>query len=147
MSLYDLYLDVILDHNKAPRNFGVLEPCSHSAAGNNPLCGDALVIYLSMADGRVEDLRFDGSGCAISVSSASIMSETVKGRTRAEIDQLFEGFHGMVTGQTASVGEETAEKLEVFAGVSEFPARVKCASLAWHTLQAALAGSGDVTTE
>jgi nitrogen fixation NifU-like protein len=147
MSLYDLYLDVILDHNKTPRNFGALTPCDHSAVGNNPLCGDALVVYLAMDGERVVDLRFDGSGCAISVSSASIMTETVKGRTREEIGQLFDGFHAMVTGEADTSGHEIAEKLQVFAGVSEFPARVKCASLAWHTLQAALAGHADVTTE
>ena len=135
-SLRDLYQEVILDHNKKPRNFGSLEDPSHAADGHNPLCGDRLHITLVVDGDRVEDVRFEGSGCAISTASASLMTEAIKGHTVEEAERLFHGFHELLTG-----------KLAVFAGVREFPVRVKCATLAWHTLNAALAGDEDATTE
>ena len=148
-SLRDLYQEVILDHNKKPRNFGSLEDPSHAADGHNPLCGDRLHITLVVDGDRVEDVRFEGSGCAISTASASLMTEAIKGHTVEEAERLFHGFHELLTGDPAQVAEASAElgKLAVFAGVREFPVRVKCATLAWHTLNAALAGDEDATTE
>jgi nitrogen fixation NifU-like protein len=144
--LRDLYQEVILDHYKRPRNFGVLPDADRAAEGNNPLCGDHLSLSLKLDGDRIGDVRFEGSGCAISKASASMMTAAVKGRTRAEVDDLFDRFHKMVTGdasQAAGLG-----KLAALSGVSEFPVRVKCASLAWHTLQAALKGRKDpVSTE
>ena len=139
--LRDLYQEVILDHNKRPRNFGSLEHPSHCADGHNPLCGDRLHVALEVDGEIVKDVRFEGTGCAISTASASLMTEAVKGRTREEAERLFEGFHELLTGDPAEVAEQTADlgKLAVFAGVREFPVRVKCATLSWHTLKAALA--------
>jgi nitrogen fixation NifU-like protein len=143
--LGDLYQEIILDHYKKPRNAGRLEQPTCSAAGDNPLCGDKISVTVKTSGDRLEDIRWKGAGCAISTASASLMSEAVKGRTRAEIESLFTRFHDMVTGKGSSDG---LEKLEVFAGVSEFPVRVKCASLAWHTLKAALEGKTDtISTE
>ena len=136
MSLRDLYQEIIVDHGKQPRNFGKLENANHAQAGHNPLCGDKLMLYIAERDGIVEDARFEGAGCAISVASASLMTEAVKGKKVSDIEELFGHFHHLVTEgkePTADVG-----KLAVFAGVAEFPMRVKCATLAWHTLQAAL---------
>jgi nitrogen fixation NifU-like protein len=136
----DLYQEVILDHNRSPRNFGRLDSADHTARGDNPLCGDKLELYLVMDGDRVTEVRFEGTGCAISTASASLMTEAVKGKTLAEIDSLFEGFHELLTGDpsvAAEAGEELG-KLAVFEGVREYPVRVKCATLAWHTLQAAL---------
>lgn len=146
MSLRDLYQEIIIDHGKEPRNFGKLTNANHCKAGNNPLCGDKLVLYIMLQDGVVTDLRFEGSGCAISVASASLMIEAVKGRSIAEIEKLFDHFHRLVTeGKEADVD---MGKLAVFSGVAEFPIRVKCATLAWHTLKAALANNPDpVSTE
>jgi nitrogen fixation NifU-like protein len=138
--LRDLYQSVILDHNKSPRNFGELEDASSQADGHNPLCGDQLTVYLLLNDeDRVVDVRFRGMGCAISTASASLMTEFVKGKTKDEIMQTFEHFHDLVTGGTES-GDDAPElgKLTIFSGVREYPARVKCATLSWHTLQAAL---------
>ena len=148
-SLRDLYQEVILDHNKQPRNFGSLDEPSHAADGHNPLCGDRLHITLVVDGDTVEEVRFEGSGCAISTASASLMTEAVKGRSVEEVERLFEGFHELLTGDPAQVAEASAElgKLAVFAGVREFPVRVKCATLAWHTLNAALAGDDGATTE
>jgi nitrogen fixation NifU-like protein len=148
-SLRDLYQEVILDHNKKPRNFGSLAEPSHAADGHNPLCGDRLHISLIVDGDTVQDVRFEGSGCAISTASASLMTEAIKGRTLEEVEHLFEGFHELLTGDPTQVAEVSAElgKLAVFAGVREFPVRVKCATLAWHTLNAALAGDEDATTE
>jgi nitrogen fixation NifU-like protein len=144
--LRDLYQEVILDHYKNPRNFGALPGADRSAEGNNPLCGDHLTLAIKMAGDRIGDLRFEGSGCAISKASASMMTAAVKGRTQREVDDLFERFHRMVTGdagQAAGLG-----KLAALSGVAEFPVRVKCASLAWHTLKAALRGvRAPVSTE
>jgi nitrogen fixation NifU-like protein len=143
--LGDLYQEMILEHYKSPRNFGVLEDATRAAHGDNPLCGDQIAVTLRMKGDVVEDVRFKGSGCAISTASASLMTEAVKGKTKAQVEGLFERFHDMVTGAGSGEG---LEKLEVFSGVSEFPVRVKCASLAWHTIKAALEGSKDtVSTE
>ncbi|HSA60391.1 MAG TPA: SUF system NifU family Fe-S cluster assembly protein [bacterium] len=146
--LSQLYQDVILDHNKQPRNFHVLQDADHHAEGFNPLCGDRCTVYLKMDGGKIADVSFVGSGCAISKASSSIMTTAVKGKTEAEIDGLFDRFHLMVTGKLKPGEADGLGKLQVFSGVSEFPARVKCASLAWHTLKAALEGRGEpVTTE
>ena len=141
MSLRELYQEMIVDHGKAPRNFGRLEQASHCQAGHNPLCGDKLTIYIMERDGIVEDVRFEGTGCAISVASASLMTESIKGKSIAEIEKLFDHFHHLVT-----EGKEPSDnigKLAVFSGVAEFPVRVKCATLAWHTLKAALHHQSD----
>ena len=143
--LGDLYQEIILDHYKKPRNAGVIEQPTCSAAGDNPLCGDKIAMTVKLKGDTVEDLRWRGAGCAISTASASLMSEAIKGKSKAEFAALFEKFHAMVTGKGPSDG---LDKLEVFSGVSEFPVRVKCASLAWHTLKAALEGQKDpVSTE
>ena len=141
--LRELYQTLILDHNKNPRNFGALESPSHSADGDNPLCGDVIHVTLRVEDDVVRDLRFDGSGCAISTASASLMTQAVKNRPVSEALKLFDGFHDMVTPDVPADGAELG-KLAVFAGVREFPVRVKCATLPWHTLKNALKGSNDV---
>ncbi len=147
--LRDLYQEVILDHTKRPRNFGMLEHATHRAQGHNPLCGDQLAIFVELADGRLRDLRFAGKGCAISTASASLLTEALKGKTTEEAHALFAAFHQVVTTPSDEPIDVSAiGKLAVLAGVREFPMRVKCASLAWHTLEAALAGRADpVTTE
>lgn len=137
MELKELYRDVILDHNRSPRNFGRLEPADAQAAGHNPLCGDKLTLTLRMQGDRVLDLRFEGQGCAISTASASLMTEAVKGRSREEIARLFGEVHTLLTAPSGEFAPELG-KLLALAGVAEFPARVKCASLCWHTLNAAL---------
>ncbi|UFP93457.1 Fe-S cluster assembly sulfur transfer protein SufU [Gloeobacter morelensis] len=144
--LRDLYQEVILDHYKRPRNFGLLEAANREAEGHNPLCGDQVTIYLQVEDGIVKDIRFQGAGCAISTASASLMTDALKGKSVQEVDALFERFHRLVTDSSAEAGPELG-KLAILAGVREYPVRVKCATLAWHTLQAALRGSGTVTTE
>jgi len=144
--LRDLYQDVILEHSKRPRNFRTLDGAAHKAEGYNPLCGDKVTVYVTVEDGVVKDVAFQGSGCAISTASASVMTETLKGKPRAEVERLFRTFHGLVTGAHTPASE--LGKLAVFAGVREFPTRVKCATLAWHTLHAALEDRGKpVTTE
>jgi nitrogen fixation NifU-like protein len=147
--LRDLYQEVILDHNRRPRNFGVLEHANRTAEGYNPLCGDRLTVYLDVEGDVIRGVSFEGSGCAISKASASMMTDAVKGQTVAEVQRLFEAFHTMVTSSTDVAAPVVhLGKLAVFAGVREFPARVKCASLAWHTLQAALREAGaKVTTD
>ncbi len=152
--LRDLYQEVILDHGKSPRNFRPLENPSCLAHGNNPLCGDMLVVYLNLdSDGRIEDVSFQGEGCAISVASASMMTEILKGKTRDEANHLFEAFHDMCTkddfdlSELAGCDEDDVERLVMLSGVKEFPVRVKCATLAWHTMQAAVSGDKDVSTE
>jgi nitrogen fixation NifU-like protein len=137
MDLKELYREVILDHNKSPRCFGRLEPADGAADGHNPLCGDRLHVTLRLEGDRVADLRFDGKGCAISVASASLMCEAVRGKRRDEIAHLFSEIHDVLTHHDAPVPEDLG-KLVALAGVREFPVRVKCASLAWHTLNAAL---------
>jgi len=146
--LSDLYQETILEHNKNPRNFREIEDADKEAVGNNPLCGDALRVFVKMDGDTVSDIAFKGSGCAISKASASMMTQTVKGKTRDEAETLFEEFHRMVTGKLDVEAEQNRlGKLKIFAGVLEFPARVKCASLSWHTLNAALKGEGEVSTE
>ena len=143
--LRDLYQSVILDHNKAPRNFGRLDEASRSADGHNPLCGDKLTVYLEMDDDLVRDVAFQGEGCAISRASASLMTEAVKGKSLAEVDEAFDRFHELVTSNAdEEFSREGLGKLAVFSGVREYPMRVKCASLAWHTLKAALEDSDEV---
>ena len=136
MDLKELYRDVILDHNRQPRNFGRIESADRSAQGHNPLCGDELSLFLRMNGTRVEDIRFEARGCAISTASASLMTEAVKGKSRTEALALFERIHSLLTDDDAPSDE--LGKLAALSGVREFPARVKCASLCWHTLNAAL---------
>jgi len=142
--LQELYQEVILDHNRRPRNFGPMDDATQSADGHNPLCGDRLTLYLKLDGDRVADVKFEGSGCAISKASTSLMTDEIKGKTLAEVDALFDRVHTMLT---TPVGEEVDDsavgKLAVLSGVREFPVRVKCASLAWHTLKSALAGGSD----
>ncbi|QYO66085.1 Fe-S cluster assembly sulfur transfer protein SufU [Leptolyngbya sp. 7M] len=146
--LNELYQETILEHNKNPRNFREIEDADKLADGNNPLCGDALRVYVKMDGDRVADVAFKGSGCAISKASASMMTQSVRGKTIKEAEQLFEEFHRMVTGGLDVGSQENhLGKLRIFAGVLEFPARVKCASLSWHTLNAALHGEGEISTE
>jgi nitrogen fixation protein NifU and related proteins len=147
MDLKDLYRDVILDHNKRPRNFGRLDPADAHADGHNPLCGDRLSVFVKLNGDRIEDLRFEGKGCAISTASASLMTEAVKGKDKAAVSQLFEKVHTLLTQQDA-VATPDLGKLAALSGVREFPSRVKCASLCWHTLNAALERSdSSVSTE
>jgi len=136
--LRELYQEVILDHNKQPRNFRKLENANREAEGHNPLCGDEVTVYLDVEDGVIKDISFQGKGCAISKASASMMTAALKGKTVAEAEAIFGQFHAMVMGEDEDVDAENLGKLAVFSGVREFPARVKCASLAWHTLHAAL---------
>jgi nitrogen fixation protein NifU and related proteins len=137
--LRDLYQETILEHSKRPRNFRMLEAANRTAEGFNPLCGDHFTIYVDVEEGRIRDISFQGSGCAISKASASMMTQAVKGKRTEEAEQLFEKFHHVVTGKN-SVDSNDLGKLAAFAGVSEFPIRVKCATLAWHALHAALQG-------
>ena len=148
--LRELYQEVILDHSKRPRNFGELPGANRSAEGYNPLCGDRETVFVRLEDDVLEDVGFRGTGCAISTASASMMTDAVKGRTRAEAEALFERFHRLITGQDGEKERSAPElgKLAVFSGVREFPVRVKCATLPWHTLKAALGGVGrTVSTE
>jgi nitrogen fixation NifU-like protein len=142
--LRDLYQEVILDHSKRPRNFRALPLAGHKAEGYNPLCGDRETVYLELDGDVLKDVAFQGAGCAISTASASMMTESVKGKTRAEADAIFERFHGLITGKPGGKSGPELGKLEVFSGVREYPVRVKCATLPWHTLKAALQG-GDTT--
>jgi nitrogen fixation protein NifU and related proteins len=146
MDLNDLYRDVILDHNRTPRNFGRLDPSDAQAEGHNPLCGDRLSIFVRLDGDRIEDLRFEGKGCAISKASASLMTEAVKGKSRAAVGELFARVHSLLTSDDARPPQDLG-KLAALAGVREYPVRVKCATLCWHTLNAALAGGATVTTE
>ncbi len=152
--LRELYQEVILDHGKHPRNFGQLPQPDRVAEGFNPFCGDKLTLYIALGeDGRIADAAFDGKGCAISVASASLMTEILKGKTQDEAEALFESFHKMCTDddfdllEASEVDEEAFERLAVLSGVRQFPVRVKCATLAWHTLHAALTGDQRATTE
>lgn len=153
----DLYQELILDHGRKPRNFRKLDGASRHADGHNPLCGDRVTVYVVIRDGKIVDASFQGAGCAISQASSSIMTEAIRGKTLEEVESLFGRFHDLVTGKASSdpepededaEGSEGLGKLRAFAGVAEFPMRVKCATLAWHTLRAALAGGGaPVSTE
>ena len=146
--LSDLYQEVILEHNKNPRNFREMADADKYADGKNPLCGDALRVYVAMEGDTITDVAFKGSGCAISKASASMMTQSVKGKTKEEAEHIFEEFHQMVTGELdIETDENDLGKLKIFSGVLEFPARVKCASLSWHTLHAALKGEEAVSTE
>lgn len=146
--LSDLYKETILDHNRRPRHYGPLPSANRRAEGANPLCGDRFSIALQMVDDRIEAIRFEGSGCAISKASASLMADAVSGRTAQEALALFDRFHAVITGPMDREGEDDGlGKLEALVGVREFPIRVKCATLAWHTLKAALAGSDRASSE
>ena len=146
--LSELYQQVILDHNKKPRNFRRLETANHTAEGFNPLCGDQLTVYLNLEDDTVKEVGFEGSGCAISKAAASMMTQAVKGKSKAEAESLFQEFHSMVTGELNEEMEENSlGNLKIFAGVREFPVRVKCATLPWHTLHAALNKEEQISTE
>ena len=146
--LSELYQQVILDHNKKPRNFHKLENANRTAEGYNPLCGDQLNVYLELENEQIKDIGFEGSGCAISKASASMMTQSVKGKSKPEAEQLFDEFHRMATGELDEENDPNhLGKLKIFAGVREFPARVKCATLSWHTLHAALEGQEKVSTE
>ena len=146
--LRELYQEVILDHNKRPRNHGALDHATNDAEGFNPLCGDKVHVYLMVNGDTVEDIRFEGAGCAISTASASLMTEAIKGKSIGEAHELFGRFHDMVAGENGHVEwPEEMESLEALAGVKEFPVRVKCATLAWHTMEAALKGERRTSTE
>jgi nitrogen fixation NifU-like protein len=143
----DLYQELILDHGRRPRNHRALDGATTRADGHNPLCGDKATVFVAVKDGRIADVTFLGNGCAISQASTSLMTEAVKGKTLAEVEALFGRFHDLVTGEAPfDADDETLGKLAAFAGVSEFPMRVKCATLAWHTLRAALSGGGATAT-
>jgi len=145
--LRDLYQELILDHGRRPRNFHTMPEASQRAEGFNPLCGDKLTLYLKVDGDRISDVSFEGSGCAISTASASILTETLKGKTLAEAEVLFERFHDLVTGKPHADDKGLPlGKLAAFSGVSDYPARVKCATLAWHTLKSALSGAGQVVS-
>jgi nitrogen fixation protein NifU and related proteins len=146
--LSELYQQVILDHNKKPRNFHKMESANRTAEGFNPLCGDQLHIYLQVEGDQVKDISFEGSGCAIFKASASMMTQALKGKTKAETEQLFQEFHQLLTGEMdEEVEGSNLGKLKIFSGVREYPVRVKCATLSWHTMLAALKGEGKATTE
>lgn len=144
----DLYQQVILDHNRKPRNFHEMDGATHTCEGYNPLCGDRLTVYLKLDPaGIIDDVSFTGSGCAISKSSASMMTSNLKGKTEAQAREMFGSFRKMVTGEAESSDEERLGKLSIFSGVREYPSRVKCATLAWHTMASALDGSGSTTSD
>jgi nitrogen fixation NifU-like protein len=147
MDLKDLYRDVIVDHNRHPRNFGKLEPADTCAEGHNPLCGDQLSMYVALDGERLREVKFEGKGCAISMASASLLTEAVRGKSRNEVRQLFDAVHALLTRHDVQP-DPNLGKLAALSGVREFPARVKCASLCWHTLNAALERHGEsVSTE
>lgn len=148
MDLRQLYQEVIVDHNRRPRNFGKLDDADCVAEGNNPLCGDRLHVYLKVdEDGRIEDVHFDGEGCAISVASASLMTDYLKGKRPDEAEEVFQRFKAMVTAGRDEPPDTSLGKLAALAGVREFPSRIKCATLCWHTLQAAIQGEREASTE
>lgn len=147
--LRDLYQEMLLDHHKRPRNFGKLQGGNRRADGYNPLCGDRVTVYLLLEDGAIKDIAFEGSGCAICTASSSVMTEILKGKTEEDAEKIFGRFHDLVTSEPdAAFDAEDLGKLAIFAGVREFPMRVKCATLAWHTMRSALQGADEtVTTE
>lgn len=148
LELRELYQELIVDHGRRPRNFGPLPDANRHAEGFNPLCGDQIRLHLKLRDGVIEDARFEGVGCAISTASASLMTEALKGRSEADAMALFDGFHALLTGAPAATDAVPLGKLAVLGGVTAFPTRVKCATLAWHVLQAALKGDTQpVSTE
>lgn len=148
-AMRELYQDTILQHNKSPRNFRVIPDATHQLEGFNPLCGDRLTLYVKLEADRVADIAFQGHGCAISTSSASMMTEAIKGKTKAEAERMFQAFHHLILRDGPAPKKEEIGKLAVFSGVGEFPARVKCATLCWHTLKSELDGkvAGKVSTE
>jgi nitrogen fixation NifU-like protein len=147
-SLRELYQDVILDHSRHPRHFGPLADATHVGEGHNPLCGDRVKIYLLLdADNRITDIKFEGKGCAISQASASLMTDMIIGRTVEEAENLMGGFLHLVKGEDTELTGDDRDRLEVMAGVSAFPMRVKCATLAWHTMKSALEGGGSAKSE
>jgi nitrogen fixation NifU-like protein len=146
--LDELYQEVILDHNKSPRNFHAMAGANRKAQGYNPLCGDQVTVYVKLQEGTIEDISFQGSGCAISKASASLMTSELKGKTEAQAQELFENVHKMLTGECdSSDSTDRVGKLAILSGVCKFPARVKCASLAWHTVNSALRGEEMASTE
>jgi nitrogen fixation protein NifU and related proteins len=146
--LRELYQELILDHNKRPRNFGVPAGSTNQAEGHNPLCGDQVTVYLDLEDGKVADVKFMGSGCAISIASASMMTEAIRGKPVAEVEALFEQFHKAMTEDKAAAQiQSEPSELDALSGVKDFPIRVKCATLPWHTMAAALHGQKAATTE
>lgn len=145
--LRDLYQEVILDHNKQPRNFRELDDPTHEGKGYNPLCGDRVDLYVRVEDEQITEVSFQGSGCAISTASASLLTEAIRGRSLAEARAIFESFQRLVTGKATEEDEDRLGKLAVFAGIRDYPTRVKCATLVWHTLTSALDGSGVARTE
>lgn len=149
--LREIYQQVVLDHYKKPRNYRRIEPCPHSAHGHNPLCGDRVTVYVQVKDGAIDDISFEGSGCAICTASASLMTESLKGKSETEAETLFQRFHHLLTAEGSKEtgnGEAELGKLQVFEGVREFPVRIKCATLPWHTFHAALRSKEEpVTTE
>lgn len=148
LDLKELYQEVIVDHNRHPRNFGKLEDATKILEGYNPLCGDRLTLYLNIEGNRIADISFDGNGCAISVASASLMTEAMKGKTVSEAEAIYHRFHQLITGGDSEVDLDKLGKLAVLAGVKDYPTRVKCATLCWHTLHSALEGSEQpVSTE
>ena len=147
MDLKDLYRDIIVDHNRNPRNFRAIDDADRRADGFNPLCGDKLTVYVKLDGDRIADVSFNGSGCAISVASASLLTESVKGKSVPEAERLFETMHRLLTREDADIDVPALGKLGALSGVRAFPARVKCASLCWHTLDAALHQQEQVTTE
>jgi nitrogen fixation NifU-like protein len=146
MDLNDLYREVIVDHNRSPRNFRRMENPTRSADGHNPLCGDKLTLYLKLNNGVIDDVSFEGSGCAISTASASLMTEALKGRTEAEAEALFKKFHALIT-EEGDAEDPDLGKLAVLTGVRQYPSRIKCAVLCWHAMHAALHGENKASTE
>ncbi len=147
-NLHELYQEILLEHNNKPRNYRKIEDANRQADGYNPLCGDQITLYLKLEDDVIADVAFQGVGCAISRASASMLTQSIKGETLAKAEEIFDGFHALITDPDADVDYDLLGDLEMLSGVSAFPTRIKCAVLAWHTLNAAIEGTGDsVTTE
>jgi nitrogen fixation NifU-like protein len=145
--LSDLYQEILLEHNSKPHNFKKVEEANQTADGYNPLCGDQITLYLKVVDGLIDDVGFQGTGCAISRASASMMTQSIKGQSIEKAEQIFDAFHHMITEPGAELDLDTLGDLETLSGVNEYPTRIKCAILAWHTMKAALSGESEVTTE
>ncbi len=145
--LSDLYQEILLEHNSKPRNFKTVEEANQTSEGYNPLCGDQITLFLKVVDGVIDDVGFQGTGCAISRASASMMTQSIKGQTLERAEQIFDAFHHMITEPGAELDLDTLGDLETLSGVNEYPTRIKCAILAWHTMKAALSGESEVTTE
>ena len=145
--LSDLYQEILLEHNSKPHNFKKVEEANQTADGYNPLCGDQITLYLKVVDGLIEDVGFQGTGCAISRASASMMTQSIKGQSVEKAQEIFGAFHHMITEPGAELDLDTLGDLETLSGVNEYPTRIKCAILAWHTMKAALSGESEVTTE